>query len=93
MAAPEEEVRRAGDAPALPTVAAPTDEVARAAARLLARRHCPTWRPTDAELDAFGAGYGLGVRHRLEQDAANHVELGIAPLVDWPPVTPPGGGA
>ncbi|MCM4080420.1 hypothetical protein [Paractinoplanes hotanensis] len=83
--------RPAANRPATePTVA--EEHLLRAAARVLARYHNPGWVPTDAELDAWGAGYGLGVRDKLAQDLMNRVH--VAGLdCEWPPVTPPGGGA
>lgn len=71
------------------------EAVARAAARVLARHHRPDWRPaTDGELDAWGHGYGVAARDRHAQDLVNRVDEPSALLdCDWPPVTPPGGGA
>lgn len=62
----------------------------RAAARILARHHRPTWHPTDAELDAWGAGYGAAARDRFAQDAANRIDTPLN--CEWPPVAVPGGG-
>lgn len=62
-----------------------------AAARIIVRYLCPDLQPaTDSEFDAFGLGYGLGVRDRHAQDAVNRIS---APLdCEWPPVAKPGGG-
>jgi len=86
----EDDARPADDRPATtPTVA--NEALMHAAARVLARFHCPDWRPTDAELDAWGRGYGLGVRDKLAQDLMNRVDVSGLNC-EWPPVTPPGGG-
>lgn len=98
MTGREDGARPAADRPGTQ----PTVTEVRAAARILARRYRPDWRPaTDGELDAFGAGYGLGVRDNAAQDRQNRVDYGNgaavildgAPIPEWPPVTPPGGGA
>lgn len=66
------------------------DCLLRAAARILARHHHPDWRPaTDAELDAWGHGYGAGVRDKGGQEEALLLNLARR---DWPPVATPGGG-
>lgn len=74
--------RPACDRPAAdPTVSRRDEALTRAAARVLARHLHPLWRPADdGQLDAWGHGYGAGVRDKHAQDRDNCA-------------TPPGGGA
>jgi hypothetical protein len=69
------------------------DTVARAAARILARKADPLWQPTDDQLDAWGRGYFAG-HHQGYADAASQDYPQVRPQneCDWPPVTLPGTG-
>lgn len=69
------------------------DSVLRAATRIVARHDDPEWRPTDAELDAWGRGYFAG-HHQGYRDAFGSPRPQADPQAedDWPPVTLPGTG-
>jgi hypothetical protein len=60
------------------------DALIRAAARVLTRYQDRDWQPTGEQLDAWGRGYGAGIRDGQAQDNANRISKPLDG--EWPEV-------